>query len=99
MMPWAILIPCPGYVHSGRVLEIHRQLNGVAREMGRSALERTREQGRPRFHWEKKMENVYVEKMMEVRKCVHRLTARKHLQRPRSSVKLRLVIGLLPNRK
>ena len=99
-MPWAILMPCPGYVHhSGRVLEIHRQLNGVAREMGRSALERTREQGRPCFHWEKKMENVYVEKMMEVRKCVHRLTARKHLQRPRNSVKLRLVIRLLPDRK
>ena len=99
-MPWAILMPRPGYVqYSGRVLEIHRQLNGVAREMGRSALERTREQGRPCFHWEKKMENVYVKKMMKVRKCVHWLTARKHLQKPRNSVKLHLVIGLLPNRK
>lgn len=28
-MPWAILMPRPGYVqYSGRVLEIHRQLKG-----------------------------------------------------------------------
>lgn len=66
--------------------------------MGRSALERTREQGRPRFHWEKKMENVYVEKMMEVSMFTGSLQG-KHLQRPRNSVKLRHVIGLLPNRK
>lgn len=54
-------------------------MDGVDSEMGQSALERTREQGRPCFHWEKKMENVDVEKMKEVKKCAHQLTARECL--------------------
>lgn len=73
-------------------------MDGVDSEMGWSALERTKEQGRPCFHWEKKMENVDVEKMKEVRKCVHQLTARERLQRP-MNVTLHLGIGSLPNRK
>ena len=73
-------------------------MDGVDSEMGQSALERTREQGRPCFHWEKKMENVDVEKMKEVRKCAHQLTARERLWRP-MNVALHFGIGLLPDRK